>query len=280
MHQTSPIPQQSAAASAACALICALSSPVIAATSSVATPAAASAPAAALPAASAATRPRAAQATAATAAAPTRLRVALDVGHRPGEGGRSASGLPEHNFNLRFAAALERQLRQQGLDVRRLPTGLSLADRARRAEHAALLLSVHHDARSARPKGNTQGESGLQNVRLASSVDGSGYALTIGSGGPRALRCAQGIGQRLQASGRHFSDHASAGKLTWADARLGVRSVAGNPLLNAGTPAVQLDVADISRPSEERLARDVRWVRQQAQAVARGVRECLKVASR
>jgi N-acetylmuramoyl-L-alanine amidase len=74
--------------------------------------------------------------------------VALDIGHLPGGGSRSASGVAEHNFNLRFAATLESRLLQQGIAVRRLPSSLSLADRARRAQGAALVVSVHHDSTS------------------------------------------------------------------------------------------------------------------------------------
>lgn len=228
--------------------------------------------------------------------------VALDVGHLPGQGSLSASGLVEHNFNLRFAAALEAGLRAKGLQVKRLPTSLSLADRARRAQGAALLVSVHHQGRvGGRPlAGPAPSASGVRPV-LGSSmvvpvavpaagsrggkVDDTGYAVFVGGAQTASLRCAQDIGRALQSTGRHFSEHhalAGAGAAAvWADKGLGILRQGQLTLLQTSTaPALMLDVANIARPAEEALARDPLWVRTQAAAVAKGVARCLAPSGR
>ena len=193
-------------------------------------------------------------------AAPAGRWVALDAGHRPGEGSRAASGLAEHNFNLRFVAALEAQLQARHIAVRRLPSHLSLADRAQRAQGAALAVSVHHDGAAA--------------VKAAGASAGSGNALTIGQAG--ALACAQQVGLQLQAAGRHF---ATGPGVAWADKRVGVRRHGEGALLQqAAVQVVKLSVADIGNPAEERLAGQPRWVDRQAAAVARGIAQCLGLA--
>lgn len=205
-----------------------------------------------------------------TRSAPAGRWVALDVGHRPGEGSRSASGLAEHNFNLRFAAALEAQLRAQGIPVRRLPTNLSLADRAQRAAGASLVVSVHHDA--SKPAGGAVAKPvALGAAAAKSTAAGSGYQLRIGQ--PAALPCARLVAKQLQTAGRHFG---AAGSAPWADKSFGVLGQGEGALLQqAGVPALQVSLADIANPAEERLAAKPQWVKQQAAAVARGVGLCL-----
>lgn len=227
------------------------------------------APVAAVPPQAAASRPT---------PTPVKRWVALDVGHRPGEGTRSASGLPEHNFNLAFAAEVERQLGRQGVIARRLPTGLSLADRVQRAQGAMLALSVHHDSARRMVTGQVKAKADARPVALqaaaaaaAGNVPGSGYTLTVGQAG--ALACAQGVARQLQSTGRHF---AAEPGVAWADKSLGVRRHGQGALLEqAWMPVLKLSVADIANPTEERLAAQPAWVVRQAAAVARGVAQCL-----
>lgn len=248
--------------------------------------AAAAAPATARPQAAAAAQPASAgsgQPARATPAVPYRpLRapvwVALDVGHRPGEGSPSASGLPEFNFNLAFAAALEQQLRARGIAVRRLPVGQSLAYRAQRAQGASLVLSVHHDAAQAVKGTAPASVGGAQPVSLkpgsvpsGKPSQGSGYVLTIAQ--RSSLACAQSLGLQLQTAGRHF---AVTPGVNWADKHVGVRAHGRGALLQQDVvPVVQLSLANIGNPAEEKLALQPSWVGRQAQAVATGIQQCL-----
>ncbi|MBQ0944035.1 N-acetylmuramoyl-L-alanine amidase [Ideonella sp. 4Y16] len=203
------------------------------------------------------------------ASAPSAQRwVALDVGHVPGGGSRSASGAPEHNFNLRFASALEGRLREQGIAVRRLPTSLSLADRAQRARGAVLVVSVHHDAARSAAAPPAAGAG----ARRAPTVStGSGYKLRVGRAEPMA--CARTVATQLQTAGRHFS---TSGAGAWADKAFGVHAGREDALLQqAIVPVLQLSLADIANPAEERLAANDGWVAQQASAVAKGLAGCL-----
>ena len=211
---------------------------------------------------------------------PNSHTVVLDVGHRPGEGSRSASGLAEHNFNLRFASVLEAQLRARGIAVHRLPTRLSLADRAERAGRVAgagLLVSIHHDtarAPAARPAGMGSAASaaaGRTTGNTSGGTPGGGYTLTIGHAA--AMPCARLVAAQLQDSGRHF---ATAPGTPWVDKGLGVRGRADGALLpTAPMPALKLSLADIGNPAEERLAGNAAWTQRQAIAVARGLVQCL-----
>ncbi len=209
----------------------------------------------------------------ASATAPVR-RVALDIGHLPGGGSRSSSGSAEHNFNLRFAAALESQLYHQGIVVWRLPTSLSLADRARHAQGAALVLSVHHDASPspAAARAAPAVGTGPAARKLSASAAGSGFQLRVGQAEP--LACARALAKQLQLAGRHFS---TTGFGAWADKTLGVRAGGEGALLQqAEVPVLQVSLADIANPAEERLASDAGWLNRQAAAVARGVGQCLQ----
>ena len=239
-----------------------------------AAPVAVPAPASAI-AARSAPAAKGAQASPGVAASPAVARwVALDIGHQPGGGSRSASGVAEHNFNLRFAAALESTLQQQGIPVRRLPTSLSLADRARRAHGAALVLSVHHDATSsASPPRAAPASTGSPAARKAPlAAVGSGFQLRVGQTEP--LACARSVATQLQIAGRHFS---TSGAGPWADKALGVRAGGEGLLLQqAEVPVLQVSLADIANPAEERLAGDATWLGRQAAAVAKGLAHCLR----
>lgn len=200
--------------------------------------------------------------------------VALDIGHVPGGGSRSASGVAEHNFNLRFGAALETRLQQQGLQVRRLPTGLSLADRARRAQGAALVVSVHHDAASPPPPLHAASAvaAGPAGRKAQPASTGSGFQLRVGQAEP--LACARAVATQLQTAGRHFS---TSGTGAWADKALGVRAGGEGALLQqAEVPVLQVSLANIGNPAEERLAGDATWLSRQAGAVAKGLALCLQ----
>lgn len=208
------------------------------------------------------------------AAGPATARwVALDVGHVPGGGSRSASGVAEHNFNLRFAALLEGKLKQQGIAVRRLPTSLSLAERAQRARGAVLVVSIHHDGTTAAaPPRGASAPGGIPAARKAAVVStGSGFQLRVGQAEPTA--CARAVATQLQTAGRHFS---TGGIGPWADKAMGVRAGGEGALLQQDdVPVLQVSLADIANPAEERLAGHAAWLDRQAAAVAKGLGQCL-----
>lgn len=195
--------------------------------------------------------------------------VAMDIGDGVVSGGRSASGLPGHNFNLRFAAAVQQQLRRLGVQVKRLPPRTASVERMRRAKGSGLVLSLSHAGLVA--PGGAAG-SGQVALKQASAGTVSGYALAVAGSDVAGLSCARQIGRNLQATGRHFSDRGGA---AWADAQLGVHRLAAPGPWADVAPAVQMTVAHIGTGTEEALARNAAWVDRQAAAVARAVRTCL-----
>ena len=138
--------------------------------------------------------------------------VALDAGHRPGEGSRAASGLVEHNFNLRFVALLEADLRQRGLRVVRLPSTLSADDRARRAQGASLLVSIHHEGTAARRSAAPSVETSAASSAALSALTGSQRTIAtaaavdaVAPGHPVAVAARpQAAGQAARPVGRVF----------------------------------------------------------------------------
>src|SRR5215218_3063088 len=82
------------------------------------------------------------------------FRIVVDVGHTPETpGAMSARGVPEYEFNLRLAKAIERRLLDSGfprtvLLITSDPVGRGLFARVRHANHlpADLFLSIHHDS--------------------------------------------------------------------------------------------------------------------------------------
>jgi N-acetylmuramoyl-L-alanine amidase len=101
---------------------------------------------------------------------------------------------------------------------------------------------------------------------------GSGFQLRVGQAEPTA--CARAVATQLQTAGRHFS---TGGAGPWADKALGVRAGGEGALLQqAEVPVLQVSLADIANPAEERLASDAAWLGRQAAAVAKGLGQCLQ----
>lgn len=195
--------------------------------------------------------------------------VAIDVGHNPGQGAKSFSGVPEYTFNLAFAKQLAAELSIVGLAPTLLPQGLPLARRGPAAAGARLLISVHHDS--------------VQPSYLPQAKDFSGYSLFVSRRQPdfrQALSCARYIGSSLRSVSRHFSPHHAepikGENRPWLDPTLGVYAFDDLIVLKSSpVPAVLFEAAVIVNSDEERLASNPAWVSQQARAVARGIAACL-----
>lgn len=197
--------------------------------------------------------------------------VAIDVGHQPGRGARGASGTTEFVFNQRFADQLARELLAAKVPVKRIPVGLTLAQRGAAAEGAALLISIHHDS--------------VQPQYRARAADFSGYSLFVSrrqqqATYPAALACARQVSTSLGATGRRHSEHhaeAIAGEgRSWADKALGIYDFDDLIVLHSSpVPALLLEVAVIANAKEERLARNPKWIAAQARSVAQAAVKCL-----
>lgn len=199
--------------------------------------------------------------------------VALDAGHfaeKPGT--HSASGREEREFNGRFVEVLAGELQSLGIESMRIPSVASLVQRARAADHADLLLSIHHDS--------------MKEEYLPRASEFAGYSLFISRRQrpwhlQRALGCAQSISRAVGSTGRNFTTHHAAGiageNRPWADRSLGIYAYDDLIILHsARVPAVLMEIAVIPNPAEEQLASDPQWVQAQAHAIAAGIAVCLR----
>ena len=198
--------------------------------------------------------------------------VALDAGHyadKPGT--HSASGVAEIEFNQRFVAHLDQQLRKLGVATQLIDQVPNLQERARSASHARLLVSIHHDSTREEylPQVNRFAGYSLYVSRRQSSKDFD-----------RALACSRAISRELLATGRPIATHHAEGVAgehrTWVDQSLGVYRYDDLIILHtAEVPALLLEVAVIPNTAEEKLAADETWVDHQSAAVAAGIQHCL-----
>lgn len=203
--------------------------------------------------------------------------VAIDIGRQPkaATGQPPAQGQIEFAFNQRLADQLARALLAQKVAVKRIPSGLTPAQRAQAAAGATLLVSVNHEVLA-----------GAQQLQAAGF---SGYSLSVSrqqaAGLPVALDCARQVSAALLATGRqHSLLHAANAKQPsgsparpWADAVLGVQAQDELPVLRlAPVPALRLQVAVLANAADGQHAQDAAWTRTQAQAAAKGLVACLK----
>lgn len=209
--------------------------------------------------------------------------VALDVGHsRARPGALSARGVAEFDFNLELAQAIAAELATAGVATRLIGADGQADDLRARAPQAAgtqLLLSIHHDA--VQPKylrlWRHGGESRPYSDRFR------GHALFISGRNPqeaRSLHCAARIGHALRRAGfaptRHHAEPIEGEDRPWADYAAGVHYYDSLAVLGAAAvPAVLLEAGVIVHRAEERLLADAGRRTRMAQAVVRGVLDCL-----
>ena len=203
--------------------------------------------------------------------------MAIDIGRQPkvAKGQPPGAGQAEFAFNQRLADQLSLALLAQKVAVKRIPSGLTPAQRAKAAAGATLLVSVNHEV--------------LAGAQQRQAARFSGYTLAVSRqqavGLPVALGCARQVSAALMATGRQHSllYAAKAKQLTgsparpWADDVLGVQVQDDLPVLKlAPVPALRLQVAVLANAADGQHAQDVAWTRTQAQAAAKGLVACLK----
>ncbi len=200
--------------------------------------------------------------------------IAVDVGHYRAEPGViSYSGTPEFEFNLRLANEIKEKLEMNGMRVRMIGEKgdiVFLNRRTRAAKGADLSLCYHHD--SARAHLHTHRE------RFA------GFSLLISRQNPEAqksLACASAIGAELRAAGmtpsRYHADPVIGENRPFADEPNGVHFYDNLGVAKtAKMPAVLVEAGVIINRKEEARMLDPAVRRQIADAIARGVRQCLQ----
>ena len=197
--------------------------------------------------------------------------VAIDVGHYPDKPGViAASGTPELQYNLALAAQVKSALEQAGFAVRMIGQYESFGRRAREAEGAALYVSLHHDS--------------VREWLLPQVAKFSGYSLFVSrnSAQPQeSLRCASAIGAQMKAAGlktsRYHADRVLGENRPFADEENGVHyfdnlAVGRAPRM----PSLLIEPGVVVNPRDEQRVTAPAMRRAIADAIARGVSECLK----
>jgi len=214
------------------------------------------------------------------------LRIALDAGHsqsRPGA--RSASGLPEVEFNVALAEVVAAQLRTQGytvLPVNRRDEQPTLTERTRRAAafKADLFLSLHHDSVQPRyllPWLTPDGHAEHYSDRFA------GYSLFISTVPARAETAAASralamqLGSALRAAGLtptlHHAEPIPGEGRKLLDAERGIYRFDELVVLRSATmPAVLLEAGVIVNRAEEARLRQPAYRQRIATAISTALR--------
>jgi len=208
--------------------------------------------------------------------------VAIDVGHSMQHpGARSASGVPEFEFNRAVADLLLKELRRSGFSgafiLESEKEDLNLRQRVDKArgQHAALLVSIHHD--SVQPQYlKTWRVAGRDQVYCDQF---KGYSLFC-SGSNKAfgesVRCARAIGQQLRQAGfapsLHHSLPVPGENRTLIDSRLGIYEYSELGILRgADCPAVLIECGVILNREEEKNISSIAVRRKLVHAIASGI---------
>jgi N-acetylmuramoyl-L-alanine amidase len=198
------------------------------------------------------------------------LLVAVDIGHTPAEpGALAASGRPEFEFNRELALDVQGALDAAGFTVRMLDTDAQVEARTKAAAGADLLISIHHDSVKPAFKGEARYFSG--------------FALFVSRENRRAersLACASAVGAELKGVGffpsRYHADEVFGEKRPFADAANGVHYYDELALVRgASMPALVIEAGVITNGEEELRLKHPVLRRRFAEALARGVKQCL-----
>ncbi len=186
--------------------------------------------------------------------------VALDAGHTDAApGATSARGRPERLFNLRLAEEVEKALVSKGISVRRIPAG-GLVERARAADGADLLLSIHHD--SVQPRFlEPWVHDGVERRRTRHA---RGHSFFVSAENPRfeaSVRIATAIGAQLAAAAfaptLHHAEPIDGEGRPLLDAALGLYRFDGLVVLkSASVPALLFEAGVIANDEDEARADD------------------------
>lgn len=203
----------------------------------------------------------------------THAHVAVDIGHSVARAGsQSASGISEFSFNQRLGLSIAAALEKTGLKATVINadgsvTGLVERTTAARAEN--LFLSVHHD-------------SVQQQFLPVTSSHYSGFSLWLSRKNPHfqaSVQCAGMVADSLIRDGYHPSiyhaDPVHGEGRTPVDIGRGI--FLNDDLIvlkTAQSAAILLEAGVIVNPLEEASLRDPKRIAGQADAVARGIRNC------
>lgn len=208
--------------------------------------------------------------------ATARPLVVIDAGHSIEEpGARSARGVGEHDFNVAVAERVRSRIAlRRRADVEVIGVGeraIGPRERARLASsrHAALLVSIHHDA--AHPEDRLPADGG----RTSYSVVARGFSVHARGDSPRSVALAQILAARMRSHGFTPSAY-HASRHPPIDLALGIYRRDHLALLNSSTvPTVILECGFISDREEERELADPATRERIADAVAEAVEEAL-----
>ena len=200
--------------------------------------------------------------------------MALDVGHY-GEkpGAFSASGRPEFEYNLDLARETAQDLRNAGLEVRMIGERGDYRyfnHRTRDAAGAALFVSIHYDS--------------VRSRWIGEADKFSGFSLFVSRRNPqpeKSLACASAIGARMRAAGfrpsLYHADPVFGEDRPFADRENGVHWFDNLAVAHTATmAAVLIEAGVIVNPVEDAARRDPAVRASIAQAIATGVRACLR----
>jgi len=197
--------------------------------------------------------------------------VAIDIGHYPEEPGViSASGRPELEFNRELAVEVRRSLEASGFEVRMIENQPRLEQRTRQARGANLFVSIHHDS--------------VRQRYLPEAQRFAGFSLFISRFNPqpqKSLACASAIGAELRAAGftasRYHADPVLGENRPFADEANGVHFYDNLAVgRSAAMPSVLVEAGVIVNREEESRMKDPAVQRRLAEAIARGVKQCLQ----
>jgi len=206
-----------------------------------------------------------------TLAALLPLLVAVDIGHTPAEpGALSASGRTELEFNRDLALDVQAALDAAGLQIRMLDTDEKFETRLKAAEGADLIVSIHHDQVKPAFKGEARSFSGFA-IFVARESRGAG----------KSLACASAVGAELKGVGffpsRFHADEVFGEGRAYADKANGVHYTDEPGLQkSAPMPTLVIEAGVITNRDEETRLRHPVLRRRFAEAVARGVKQCLQ----
>ncbi len=218
------------------------------------------------------------------AAAAKGAGIAVDVGHYLGQPGAiSSRGIPEFEYNRRFALELAASLRAAGHDVRMIgEDGRAdvLAHRAPLARGLDLLVSIHHDSVQRRflRAWVHEGVSRLYSDRFA------GYSIFVSRNNPglaRSLQCASAIGAALREAGYapslYHADPLLGENREFADRRNGVHYFDGLAVLRtASIPALLFEAGVIVNREEELRMQDPVVRAGMVSAMTVAISDCLR----
>ena len=197
--------------------------------------------------------------------------MAVDIGHYPEEPGViSASGRPELEFNRELAVEVRRSLEASGFEVRMIENQPRLEQRTRQARGANLFVSIHHDS--------------VRQRYLPEAQRFAGFSLFISRFNPqpqKSLACASAIGAELRAAGftasRYHADPVLGENRPFADEANGVHFYDNLAVgRSAAMPSVLVEAGVIVNREEESRMKDPAVQRRLAEAIARGVKQCLQ----